>query len=300
MPDLRQFANTLSKILPFLAQEKMQRENIRRYLESNLQENAAREATASRLQTQEVQDAIARTLAGSTTQSLENISGGRLQMPRALTEVLDPRYTGGLRVPPEYAGDVARINEAITNMNTQFQSGQPISEDISRVLSTQVAPGILQDIVQTGESGKLERGRQAIDIAGQEIRKGELAAQESKVTGEKGKTTEIKALLSSTQQQIRTLQKQLELGAFGGLSGVDQPAVQAQVESLSKKVDTYRNYLEEKILSDPKLKDADYLSVIEGLKAKNWNKFRFMSNPEFQTTMLLNGYAITKLIQLWK
>lgn len=244
MPDLRRFGQTLSRILPFLAQEKMQREQIRRYLESNLQELAAREASQGRLQTQEAQDAIARTLAGSTTQSLEGLLGGQLRMPGALTEVLDPRYTGGIRVPPEYAGEVEAAKNAVVNMGVQFQSDQPISQEnlLGSVLAQK--PELVQDILKAGKAGELERGRQALtergyglEERGLGIREKELAAREKEAKG--GGAKDAAAVMKEAQNDREaSILKYGGVGQIFGLAPDAKRALKSSIKNANRRINT--------------------------------------------------------------
>jgi len=243
MPDLRKFGQTLNRILPFLANEKMQRENIRRWLESNLQELSAREASQGRLQTQEAQDVIARILGASTTEALEPIAGGRQQMPKALMETLAPRYTGGIRVPPEYSGEVTLINTALEDMTAQAQSGQDISREVIRALGTQVAPGIYQDMVKASMAGKLERGRQshdinvlAKDIAGQKLRERELDIQE-KGLGVGGKKDAAAVMKEAQNDREASILKYGGVGNIFGLSDDAEQALKGSIKNANRRID---------------------------------------------------------------
>lgn len=241
--DLRQFGATLSRILPFLAQEKMQRDQIRQWLERNLQEISAREASQARLQTQEAQDAIARILAQSTTQHLEPIPGGGLQMPAELMRRLDPRYTAGIRVPPEMTGELGSLTDALTQMYGQFQEGQTISPDILRAVVTQVKGDIPAEIVTRGESGKLTRGQQALTSRGYDleerglgIREEELAAREREAGGVGRK--DAAAVMKEAQNDIDLAIKQYSgVGSFMSASPDSKRALSAIVKKANKRID---------------------------------------------------------------
>ena len=312
MADFSRVNAVLARLLPALLQQKMEKERLNAYLQNNLREIAAGEAATKSRQEGELLNSIMSEITGSAGEWSKGQPFSPFQLKETLGTLLSPELTGELPLnpqAPDMQGKIKGAMFALRNMlAAQGAKVTPDTRDVGAVLEAfgEKQPSkIVSDIVQEqgAEAGrKLTEKGQALTAKGQGIREKELALEASKEAekaGPKGQTTEIKALLASTQSQINAIQKQGE-DIFSPLSPEEKAANAAQVSTLMKKVDTYRNYLEERILANPDLKDTDYLPVIADLKAKGWDKSAFMRNPELQTMMILNGYAVTKLLQLWK
>ena len=311
MADFTRVNAVLARLLPALLQQKMEKERLNAYLQNNLREIAAGEAATKARQKGELLNSIMSEITGSAGEWSKGQPFSPFQLKETLGSLLSPELTGELPLNPEapdMQGKIKGAMFALRNMLAAQGAGiTPDTRDVGAVLEgfgEKQPSKIVSDIVQEQGATKgralTEKG-QALTKSGQGIRERELTLEEKKTeeaaSPQNKKTAEVRTLLSSTQSQISTLQKSLELF---GVPEADKPAVKAKVAELEQKVDTYRNYLEESILADPSLKDADYVPVIADLKAKGWNKAALMGNKELQNTLILNGYAITRILQLWK
>jgi hypothetical protein len=253
MPDLRQFANTLSRIMPFLAQEKMQRENIRRWLESNMQELAAREASQGRLQTQEASDAASRILLGMLGKFYENKLGGPEMAPGAFKATV-PGLTGGIEELPGAAAKLEEAKNAFTDMTTQFQANQEITPQVTRVLSTQLPPNEILDMYKAAKLAGLTRGGQVLTergynleerglgYRGQELEQKKAELEQRKVEAKGGGAKDAAAVIKEAWNDLEASLKQVAgVGGFYGPAGLDpetKQGLRASIRNAQRKIDT--------------------------------------------------------------
>ena len=234
MPDLRRFGQTLSRILPFLASEKMQRENIRRWLESNLQELSAREASQGRIQDQMTANAIKESLARSLSQYFETVPGGQYAMPGALKTTL-PGFTSGIEELPNAPAELDAVTQNLVDIYNQFQTGEKISPEALRAVVGRVKGDIPLDVVKGSVTSGLERGRQALTERGYNleerglgIREKELAVKEKevKVGGAKDAAAVMKEAQNDREASI------LKYGGVGQIFGLAPDAKRALKSSI--------------------------------------------------------------------
>lgn len=234
MPDLRRFGQTLSRILPFLANEKMQRDQVRRWLESNLQEISAREASQGRLQNQSTSNAIKETLARSLSQYFETVPGGQYRMPGALKTTL-PGFTTGIEELPNAPAELDAVTQNLVDIYNQFQTGEKISPDALRAVVGRVKGDIPLDVVKGSVSSGLERGRQGLTERGYNleerglgIREKELAVKEKEVKG--GGAKDAAAVMKEAQNDREA--SILKYGGVGNIFGLSADATQALKASI--------------------------------------------------------------------
>jgi len=234
MPDLRKFGQTLNRILPFLANEKMQRENIRRWLESNLQELSAREASQGRIQDQMTANAIKESLARSLSQYFETVPGGQYAMPGALKTTL-PGFTSGIEELPNAPAELDAVTQNLVDIYNQFQTGEKISPEALRAVVGRVKGDIPLDVVKGSVTSGLERGRQALTERGYNleerglgIREKELAVKEkeAKVGGAKDAAAVMKEAQNDREASI------LKYGGVGQIFGLAPDAKRALKSSI--------------------------------------------------------------------
>lgn len=242
MADLRRFGQTLNRILPFLANEKMQREQVRMWLERSLQEIEAREASQGRLIDQGTRNAIMEALARSTAQYYEKVPGGQFAMPGALKSAI-PGYTEGIESTPEMAANLAEVQKAIVDMYGQFQGGQEISPDALRAVVTRIGGDIPLEMVKGQASNVLERGRQvltekgqAIDIEGQKIRREELAVKKGEV--KTGGAKDAAAVMKEAQNDREaSILKYGGVGQIFGLAPDAKRALKSSIKNANRRID---------------------------------------------------------------
>jgi len=242
MPDLRRFGQTLSRILPFLANEKMQRDQVRRWLESNLQEISAREASQGRLQNQSTSNAIKETLARSLSQYFETVPGGQYRMPGALKTTL-PGFTTGIEELPNAPAELDAVTQNLVDIYNQFQTGEKISPDALRAVVGRVKGDIPLDVVKGSVSRGLERGRQGLTERGYNleerglgIREKELAVKEKEVKG--GGAKDAAAVMKEAQNDREaSILKYGGVGQIFGLAPDAKRALKSSIKNANRRID---------------------------------------------------------------
>jgi hypothetical protein len=242
MPDLRRFGQTLDRILPFLANEKMQRENIRRWLESNLQELSAREASQGRIQDQMTANAIKKSLARSLSQYFETVPGGQYAMPGALKTTL-PGFTSGIEELPNAPAELDAVTQNLVDIYNQFQTGEKISPEALRAVVGRVKGDIPLDVVKGSVTSSLERGRQALTERGYNleerglgIREKELAAREEEAKG--GGAKDAAAVMKEAQNDREaSILKYGGVGQIFGLAPDAKRALKSSIKNANRRID---------------------------------------------------------------
>ena len=241
MPDLRKFGQTLNRILPFLANEKMQRENIRRWLESNLQELSAREASQGRIQDQMTANSIKETLARSLAQYFETVPGGQFAMPGALKTTL-PGFTSGIEELPNAPAELDAVTQNLVDIYNQFQTGEKISPEALRAVVGRVKGDIPLDVVKGSVTSGLERGRQALtergyglEERGLGIREKELAAREKEAKGVGAK--DAAAVMKEAQNDREaSILKYGGVGQIFGLAPDAKRALKSSIKNANRRI----------------------------------------------------------------
>jgi len=247
MPDLRQFANTLSRIMPFLAQEKMQRENIRRWLESNLQELAAREASEGRTILARGEE-TGRAQARGAAYNIEDIFGkgiaeglkgkpGAMDLLAQRLKVGLPGSTAGIVEDPNAA---ARINEertAVFNLFSPAMTKMGLPREVQGSIINNMSDSELRQFVVAQGGQTLEEKQLAKDIEGQKIRREELAFQKEGLKG--GGAKDAAAAMKEAQNDIDLATKQYAgVGSFLTASPDAKKALTAIIKKANNRIDT--------------------------------------------------------------
>lgn len=253
MPDLRRFGATLSRILPFLAQEKAQRENIRRWLESNLQELAAREASEGRtILAREA--STARGQARGAAYNIEDIFGkgvaeglkgkpgaGDLLAQRLRVGI--PGSTAGIVEDPNAA---ARINEERTAVFDLFaptmnELGLPREQQAAIV--NNMPEDELRQYLTSSQATVTARGGQALTGRGYDLeerglgyRERELGIRERELKG--GGAKDAAAVMKEAQNDREAAIKQYAgVGAFLRPMPEAQRALTASIKNANRRID---------------------------------------------------------------
>ena len=240
--DLSQFANSLRSVLPFLAQEKAQREQVRQWLERSLQEIAAREESQRRLNTDATQNAILERTAGALGDIYKDIPGGQFSLPGYLKSVL-PTVTGNIVATPEDQAAADEVTNQLTNIYGQFQAGQPISTDALRAVVGRIAGDIPKDIVTKAAANKLETSSQALtgrgldlEASGQDIRRAELSQKKTDATKEP-KTGAEGVIKEAQNDRDVAIQKYGGVGQIFGLMPDAKRALKATIKNANTRID---------------------------------------------------------------
>jgi hypothetical protein len=227
--------------LPFLAQEKQQREQVRRWLESNLQENAAREASQTRLQDLGTANAIKETLARSLSQYFETVPGGQFAMPGALKTTL-PGFTSGIEELPNAPAELDAVTKNLVDIYNQFQTGEKISPEALRAVVGRVKGDIPLDVVKGSVTSGLERGRQALtergyglEERGLGVREKELGAKERELKG--GGAKDAAAVMKEAQNDREaSILKYGGVGQIFGLAPDAKRALKSSIKNANRRI----------------------------------------------------------------
>lgn len=295
MPDLRRFGQTLNRILPFLANEKMQREQVRRWLESNLQEIEAREASTARGQARGAEYDAALNLLGSIGRSGEKRAGAEWALPGQY-KAIAPGITGGIE---ELPGAAEKREEVKRNMGvaaTQAQLGLKIPPAVIGQLVDQLPSNEVFDLAQAIESAGLKRVDQAFaekqlakDIYGQKLRERELDIQEKGLKG--GGAKDAAAVMKEAQNDLETSLKQVAgVGGFygpAGLASETKQALKASIGNAQRKIDAASKAAGiESPIKTKEERDEDELAIVSHYvkqgELPNWYTLIFLGyDPEF-------------------
>ena len=240
--DLDRIGNALSRVLPFLAQEKAQREQIRLWLERSLQENAAREASQRRLNTESTENAILERTAGALGDIYKDIPGGQFSLPGYLKRIL-PSVTGNIVATPEDQGIADEVTNKLTDIYGQFQAGQPMSTDALRAVVGRIAGDIPKDLLTKAATNALERSSQDLtgrgldlEASSQDIRRAELANKKTE-TDKEPKTTALGIIKEAQNDRDVAIQKYGGVGQIFGLMPEAKRALKASIKNANVRID---------------------------------------------------------------
>ena len=240
--DLDRIGNVLSRVLPFLAQEKAQREQVRLWLERTLQENAAREASQRRLNTEATQNAILERAAAALGDYWKDVPGGQYALPGYLKRVL-PTVTGDIVASPEDAALGDAVTKNLTDIYGQFQAGQTISPDALRAVVGRIAGDIPMDIVTKAAANTLERNSQSLtgrgldlEASSQDIRRAELAERKADKKPERNTTAEGVIKEAQNDRDV-AIQKYGGVGQIFGLMPEAKRALKASIKNANTRID---------------------------------------------------------------
>ncbi len=240
--DLDRLGQALSRVLPFLAQEKAQREQIRQWLERSLQEISAREESQRRLATDASKNAIMEKAAGDIGAYFRDVPGGAFFLPGYLKSVI-PAAAEGIVDDPGNRNVFDDVTKNLTDIYGQFQTGQPISTDALRAVVGRVAGDIPKEILTKAAANKLEGSSQALtsrgldlEASGQEIRRRELE-QKGKDAGKDKDTTNLGIVKEAQNDRDAAIQKYGGVGQIFGLMPEAKRALKASIKNANVRID---------------------------------------------------------------
>ena len=240
--EMDRIGNALSRVLPFLAQEKAQREQIRQWLLRSLQEIAAREDSQRRLAADATQNAVMEKIAGDIGTYFRDVPGGAFVLPGYLKSVI-PKAAEGIVDEPGNRGVYDEVTKNLTDIYGQFQSGQEISTDALRTVVGRIAGDIPKDIITKAATNKLEANSQTLtsrgldlEASGQELRKRELDQKDKDKKTEKD-TTNLGIVKEAQNDRDVAIQKYGGVGQIFGLMPDAKRALKASIKNANARID---------------------------------------------------------------
>jgi hypothetical protein len=280
--------------MPFLAQQKAEREQVREWLARNLQQIQAQEAANRRNAAAAAQDRIAEILATNYAGAVKDIPGSQNFMTSGLMENLSPEYTGGLMVPPDAAAKADAVKKALVSGYGQYQGGQPLDPSVLNALVAQVPEKIPLELVTGGAKNRLETSQQGLTKTGQDLTKSgqglearRIAVEEGKLKLEQNKPAGGKDLISQMKEaqndRSSALQKYAGVGQMLPPSPEAQKALTAEIKYANSRIDASAKG----IGFDSPIKTAKEMQMV-GLTILN----RFLQTHEIPNwyTLLEQGY----------
>lgn len=240
--DLDRIGSSLSRILPFLAQEKAQREQIRLWLQRSLQEIAAREASQRRLSDEATQNTIMERAAAALGDIYKDVPGGQFMLPAFLKRVL-PTMTGNIVAAPEDQGAADEVTNRLTDIYSQFQAGETIDPDALRAVVGRVAGDIPKDVVTKAAANALERSQQGLTGRGYDLEARSLDIREQELSERKSEAqkepkTNAEALIKEAQNDRDVaIQKYGGVGQIFGLMPEAKRALKATIKNANVRLD---------------------------------------------------------------
>jgi hypothetical protein len=246
MADWAGASATLNRIMPFLANEKAQRQQVADWLARNLQQIQAQEEANRRNAAAAARDRIAETLATNYLGAVKDIPGSQNFMGAGLMENLSPEYTGGIVVPPDAAAKAEAVKKALVGAYGQYQGGQPLDQSVLNALVTQVPEKIPLELVTGGAKNRLETSQQGLTAAGQKLtEKGQglearrIAVEEGKLKLEQNKPAggkDAAAMMKEADNDIdAAIQKYAGVGQLWASTPEAQKALNAIIKSANVK-----------------------------------------------------------------
>lgn len=240
--ELDRIGNALSRVLPFLAQEKAQREQVRQWLLRSLQEIAAREDSQRRLAADATRNAIMEKVAGDVGAYFRDVPGGAFFLPGYLKSVI-PTAAEGIVDDLANRGIYDEVTKNLTDIYGQFQSGQDISADALRAVVGRIAGDIPKDIITKAAANKLEASSQEIakernrlEGTSQDIRRRELEqkGKDEKATKD---TTNLGIIKEAQNDRDVAIQRYGGVGQIFGLMPDAKRALKASIKNANARID---------------------------------------------------------------
>jgi hypothetical protein len=309
MPNLQRFHEAMAKIMPIILQVEMEKQRQKLYLENQLKEYTAYGETQKKLKEQE--------LANSIIQEIARTGGGWAKgqpfsasaLVESLRGILTPELMGSLPIAqqPQPALGLAEAARAalVRILSAQAKRVAPDPADLQTVaegFGSEIPGNVVSDVTQR----KSEEESRALGYAGLEVQKltGGIRA------GELGLRREIagKKVDEMNAAELRTLittyvgqQKQIQARASDLYTPeAEQPVLAQQLQDIGGKLSLATNVLEQKILAQKGKTDKDYTELVDELKSRGITREQVVNSGELRRQLLIQGYAVTKVLDRWK
>jgi len=309
MPDIQRFHEAMAKIIPIILQVELEKQRQKRYLENNLAEYAAYEASRKRLQEQASADDIVQEVVRSAGGWARNQPFSPSTMTESLRGVLTPELMARLPLQgqaPAMADKTEAARPALVRiLAAQAQRRPPDPRDLQLVAEAygaEIPESVTSDVTQrmseeearTLGYAQLERQKTETGIrAGNlELRKDTAAKKVDEMSA-----AELRTLITSYQAE----QKQVEARLSGLYTTEEEkPGLTQQLAEISGKLDLAMNVLEQKILAQKGKTDKDYSELLTELKKRGITRDTVVNNADLRRQLLIQGFAITKILETWK
>lgn len=309
MANIQGFHEAMSKIMPIILQVELEKQRQSRYLKNQLEEYAAYEASQSRLHQQE----LANSLVGEGARVAGGFAKGQPFSPTTFVEqlrgILTPEAMGALPFAAPQPTVVDKIEAArpalVRIFAAQARRIPPDPADLQAVAEAYGAeiPGtVVADVAQRQSEKEARKLGYAQLGQREEVQKNKatelgIKAKTAGAKVEDMKSTELKTLIDTYQGKAKQIQAQIS-----DIYTTDEqkPALQAQLQEVESRLDLATNVLEQKIMAQQEKSDKDYDELIAELQTRGIDRGQVVANSDLRRQLLVQGYAVTKVLNRWK
>lgn len=310
MPNPQRFHEAMAKIMPIILQVEMEKQRQDRYLQNQLKEYAAYEASQKRLKEQELLNQMVTQLGRSAGTWSEQQPFSPSTMLESLRGILTPELMAKMPfVTQQPEGQLAKTEAArpalVRILSAQARRIAPDPADLQLVAEAygaEIPGGVISDVTQR----QSEEEARKLGYAGLEVQKltggiraGELGLRRE-IAGKKVdemNAAELKTLITTYVGQQKQVQARI---SDLYTPEEEKPVLAQQLQDIGGKLSLATNVLEQKILAQRDKTSKDYTEIVDELKARGITREQVVNSGDLRRQLLVQGYSVTKILDLWK
>jgi hypothetical protein len=304
------FHEAMAKIMPIILQVELEKQRQDRYLKNQLAEYTAYEQTQSRLKQQELANSIIGELTRTGGGWAKNQPYSMNALVEGLRGLLTPELMSSLPIVQKQPPAAPGLTEEAFVALRKILSAQALRvapdpadlETVSRGFGAEIPGGVVSDVTQRQseeEARKLgyeQLKRQTTETG---IRAGNLELRKD-IAGKKVdemNAAELRTLITTYQGQQKQIQARIS-----DLYTPDEekPGLTQQLQDVSGRLDLATNVLEQKILAQKGKTPKDYTEIVDELKSRGISREQVVNNGDLRRQLLVQGYSVTKILDIWK
>lgn len=304
------FNAAMAKIMPIILQVEMEKQRQKLYLENQLKEYAAYGETQKKLKEQELSNTLVGEIGRTGGDWAKNQPYSMNALVEGLRGLLTPELMRSLPIvqqqPPAALGLAEQAKAALVRiLSSQARRVEPDPADLAAVAAgfgSEIPGNVVSDITQR----QSEEENRKLGYAGLEVQKitagtraGELGLRRETAGGkiDEMKAAELKTLITTYQAQQKQVQARI---SDIYTEDSEKPALQQQLQDITGRLDLAANVLEQKILAQRGKGDKEYMELVDELKSRGITREQFVNSAELRRQLLVQGYSVTKVLDLWK
>lgn len=303
------FHEAMAKIMPIILQVEMEKQRQKLYLENQLKEYAAYGETEKKLKEQELSNSLIGEIARTGGGWAKGQPFSASALVESLRGILTPELMGSLPIAqqPQPALGLAEAARAalVRILSAQAKRVEPDPADLAAVASgfgSEIPGNVVSDVTQRqSEEENRELGYAGLKV--QEITAG-IRARELALRGETaGKkvdemnAAELRTLITTYTAQQKQVQERIS-GLYTPEAEI--PGLNQQLQDIGGKLSLATNVLEQKILAQKGKTDKDYTELVDELKSRGITREQVVNSGDLRRQLLVQGYSVTKVLDLWK